>query len=319
MRLLAAALMSLLTLAGLAEAQAPAGKDPGHLKMGLVSIKSLYSDGPDAKVNKANIEANLKRHSWFVDRLAAEGVEFVGFPELSVNGYSFSKNMTWLSLDGPEVKTLRKKAMEKSVWISAGIAMEDLDGKRWNAQLVIDPQGRIVGMHRKIWLTKEKGFCEAGTDHKVFDVKGLKMGIAICADGTDRKNLEALVKNGAQLIYGPHANTTGGTLAGWYKFRGAWAGPQGWIADLKVHAALHNHAGLFNPDFDPPSPSAGNSGFASGAWFIGPDGKTLAQVPSSTQKNDSKEHVLIYAIPIPGSRPANGTGPVNRSDNPKRK
>ena len=30
-------------------------------------------------------------------------------------------------------------------------------------------------------------------------------------------------------------------------------GPEGWIAQLKVHAALHNHAGLFNPDFKPPA------------------------------------------------------------------
>ena len=52
------------------------------------------------------------------------------------------------------------------------------------------------------------------------------MGITICADGTDRKNLQALVDNGAQLIYGPHANTTGGTTAGWYKFRAAWGGPE---------------------------------------------------------------------------------------------
>ena len=43
-------------------------------------------------------------------------------------------------------------------------------------------------------MTKEKGYCEAGAEHKVFDVKGMKMGIAICADGTDRKNLQALLR-----------------------------------------------------------------------------------------------------------------------------
>jgi hypothetical protein len=40
--------------------------------------------------------------------------------------------------------------------------------------------------------------------------------------------------------------------------------------------------------------------WASGAWFIGPDGRTLAQVPSSTQRSDSKEFVLIYNVPITG-------------------
>ncbi|MSU80702.1 MAG: carbon-nitrogen hydrolase family protein [Gemmataceae bacterium] len=281
-------------------AQAGDRKQSGVLKMALVNMRCLTSASADPKANDANIQANLKRHFHFIDKLAGDGVDFVGFPELSVNGYAFSKTMTWLRLDGPEIAALKKKAIEKKIYISVGVAEIDADGKRWNTQIVIDPQGRIIGIHRKIYLTKEKGFTEAGTLHNVFDVKGIKMGIAICADGSDRKNLEALVKNGAQLIYGPHANTTGGTTAGWYKFRSAWSGPNGWIAELKVYAALHNHAALANPDLSMPAPDKGPSGgWASGVWFIGPDGKTLAQMPASTQKTDSREFVLIQSIPLP--------------------
>jgi predicted amidohydrolase len=272
--------------------------NPGHLKMGLVNLKCVTSAGPDAAANKANIDANLKRHLFFIEKLAAEGVEFVGFPELSINGYDFSKTMAWLSVTGPEVQVLRKAAVDKRVYISAGLAELDTEGRKWNTQIVIDPQGRIVGRHHKIWLTKEKGFVEAGTDHSVFEVKGTKMGISICADGSDRKNIEALAAGGAKIIYGPHANTTGGTTAGWYKFRAAWGGPEGWIAQLKVHAALHNHAGLYNPELSPPAAGDGNSGWASGAWFIGPDGGTLAQMPSSTQRTDSREFVLVCNVPL---------------------
>lgn len=297
-----AAIVALLASVGFwnALAAAQGEQKADRLRMALVNIKSLYSDGPDADVNKANIQKNLGRHFYFVDKLAAQGAEFIGFPELSVNGYHFSKNMTWLKLDGPEVKSLQKKAIERGIYISVGIAIEDADGQRWNVQIVIDPQGRIIGLHRKIWLTAEKGHVQAGGEHKVFEVKGLKMGIAICADGSDRKNLEALVKNGAQIIYGPHANTTGGTIAGWYKFRSAWGGPEGWIAQMKVYAALHNHAALYNADFDPPADKGPAANWASGAWFIGPDGKTLAQMPTSTQRGDSKEYVLMCEAPIPG-------------------
>jgi predicted amidohydrolase len=206
--------------------------------------------------------------------------------------------MIWLSLDGPEVKTLQEKAREKGVYLSAGLAEMDADGKKWNTQIVIDPRGRIIGKHHKIWLTKEVGFTEAGTEHNVFEVKGTKMGIVTCADGTERKNLQALVDKGARIIFGPHANSTGGTIAGWYNFRKAWSSPEGWIAQMKVHAALCNHAALFNPDFKPPTEKDTNTGWASGSWFIGPDGKTLAQMPTSTQKGDSKEFVLICNIPV---------------------
>jgi predicted amidohydrolase len=285
-------------LSGARPAARPAGKNPGHLKMALVNLKCLYSDGKDARSNRANIEANLKRHLYFIDEAAAQGAEFVGFPELSLNGYHFSKDMTWLRLDGHEVRALRKKAAEKGVYVSAGMAEVDAGGKKWNTHFIIDPKGKLLGRHHKIWLTKERGFTEAGSEHPVFEVKGVKMGIAICADGSDQKNLQALVKNGARILYGPHANTTGGTTAGWYKFRSAWGGADGWVAQLKVHAALHNHAGLYNPDFKPPPGKDRNTGWASGAWFIGPDGRTLAQMPSSTRRDDSKEFVLVYNVPL---------------------
>ena len=285
---------------GAAQETKAVDKNPGHLKMALVNIRCVTSAGADSEANKANIQANLKRHVYFIDRAVKEGAEFVGFPELSINGYNFSATMTWLRLDGPEVKVLRDKAAEKGVYISAGLAEEDRDGKKWNTQIVIDPKGEIIVAHHKTDLTKEKGFVEIGAAHEVFAVKGTKMGITICAEGSFQKTLQMLADGGARIIYGPHANTTGGTIAGWYKFRAPWSEPNGWIAQLKVTAAIHNHAGLYNPEFDPPSGNAANSGWASGAWFIGPDGQTLAQMPASTQKGDSKEFVLIYNVPISG-------------------
>ena len=69
-----------------------------------------------------------------------------------------------------------------------------------------DPQGRIIAWQRKKWLTKEAAFCEPSDERKVFPVKGLKMGLAICADGSDFLLLRDLVQKGAQIIYAPHAN-----------------------------------------------------------------------------------------------------------------
>jgi predicted amidohydrolase len=273
-------------------------KPKDKLRMALVNLKSVTSDGADVAANQKNIKANLDRHLYFIDKATAQGAEFVGFPELSINGYHFSKDMTWLSLSGPEAQVLAKKAIEKKIYVSAGMAEKDAQGKCWNTQFVLGPDGKVVGWHHKIWLTAEKGFTEAGTDHNVFEVKGAKMGISICADGTAKDNVKALVDNGAKIIYGPHANTTGSTIAGWYNFRKDWGGPDGWIAEFKVHAALHNHAALYNPDFNPPVTSDSSTRWASGSWFIGPDGATLAQMPTSTDRNDSKEFILIHDVPL---------------------
>jgi len=289
-----------LAISGLAWAAAAGDENPGHLKMALVNLKSLTTDGAEPPANQKNLQTNLERHLYFIDLATAQGAEFVGFPELSLNGYHFSKTMTWLSLSGPEVQTLSKKAVEKKLYISAGMGEQDAEGRHWNTQFVIGPDGKIAGWHHKIWLTAEKGFTEPGTDHNVFEVKGAKMGISTCADGTSRDNVKALVDNGAQIIYGPHANTTGSTIAGWYNFRKKWGGADGWIAEFKVTAALHNHAALYNPDFNPPLSGDSNTRWASGSWFIGPDGATLAQMPASTSKDDSKEFLLVYNVPIAG-------------------
>lgn len=294
-----APLLPLLAILPLGPTSSAGEKDTPFLTLALVNLRCLTSAGPDAQANQEALQANLQRHLAFIDRLAAKGADFVGFPELSLNGYRFSKTMTWLKLDGPEIAVLKKKAIERKVYVSVGLALEDADGKRWNVQIVIDPQGRIIAVHRKIWLTAEKGYVEVGRDHPVFEVKGVKMGIVICADGTDRKNLQALVDRGARVIYGPHANTTGGTISGWYRFRQAWTGPDGWIAQLKVYAALHNHAAHYAPEFDPPPGTPPAAAWASGALFLAPDGRTLARMPPSTHRQDSREYVLLCRIPLP--------------------
>ena len=152
--------MKLLSLFALGVLAAQSAGDPnsGHLKMALVNLKCVTSAGADPEANKAAIQANLKRHLYFIDRLAKEGAEFIGFPELSINGYNFTPTSTWLSLAGPEVQVLQKAAAEKRVYIAAGLAEQDAQGKRWNTHVIIDPQGKIVGSYHKIWLTKEQGF-----------------------------------------------------------------------------------------------------------------------------------------------------------------
>ncbi|MBX9625157.1 MAG: carbon-nitrogen hydrolase family protein [Gemmataceae bacterium] len=273
--------------------------NPGHLRVALVSIKSRWTDLPDPAEADAALRANVARHAYFVHQAAAAGAEFVGFPELSVNGYRFSADTFWLRPDGPALRPLRDAAARRRVYVAVGLAERDPAGRRWNTHAVIGPDGRLVGKHHKLTLTSETGFAEAGSVHTVVPVKGLMVGIATCADGTDRHNLEALARDGARLIYAPHASNGGRSRDGWYRWRANWAGPDGWIAGLRVHAALHNHAGLYNLDFDPPDRSPANPTWDGGAWFIGPDGKTLAQTPASTAPDDSTEAILTHNVPIP--------------------
>ena len=312
-------MMTLVSLLVVLPTQAPE-RPAETLRMALINLRSPASALPDPVQARKVLQANIARHLAFIERAAAKGAEFVGFPEASINGYQFSKDVIWLAVDGPEVAELAAAAKQRKVYVSAGLAEKDKDGKTWNTQIVLGPDGRLLGKQRKVWLTAEKGHVESSSERAIIDVKGLKMGITICADGSDYHNLKALVDKGATLLYGPHCNSTGSTTAGWYKFRARWGGawdgtstieaptsndgPKakvpagGWISSLKVHAALHNHAGRYNPEFNPPADGK-NERWASGAWFIGPDGATLAKMPESTNPADSMEYILIHDIPIP--------------------
>jgi predicted amidohydrolase len=309
-------MMTALLLALLAQDAPP----EGSLRMALVSLRSVASDLPDPEQARKVLQANLDRHLYFIGKAAAAKARFVGFPELSINGYRFGPHMQWLRTDGPEVRRLADAAAEKKLYVSAGLAEVDADGRKWNTQIVIGPDGKLLGRQRKLWLTAEKGHVETSTEREVIPIDRHRLGISVCADGSDFANLKALVDKGATLIYGPHCNSTGSTLAGWYKFRARWGGPAdgstvelpttndgpkaavpagGWIATLKVHAALHNHAGRYNPAFDPPANPAGHERWAGGAWFIAPDGSTLSQTPSSAKREDSIEQLLIQDLPAP--------------------
>jgi len=144
------------------------------------------------------------------------------------------------------------------------------------------------------------------------------MGIAICADGSDFTNLKRLTDAGARIIYGPHANSNKGTTQSWYAFREKWGGAGdgntvmlptsndgpaaampsgGWMKQLKVYGALVNLAARYGPEFNPSAPNDTPQRWSGGAWFIGPDGKTLAQMPVSNESKDSREFVLIYNVP----------------------
>jgi hypothetical protein len=293
----------------------------GTLKVALVSMKSLYTDGADAAANASNLKTNFERHIYFIDKAAAKGANFVGFPEASLTGYHFSENTTWLSRTSDEILALAKKAKDKKIWVGFGYADKDQKGVKTNKQVVYGPDGRVAGWHNKIWLGNEKGIVEAGTDHNVFDVNGIRMGISMTSDGNDYQHLKLYAEYGTQLLYAPHANISGGTTEGWYKSREEWAGAWdgktkqrktvtgvvneevptgGWISGLRIRAAMVNASGLYGLEFDPPVKNDENTGYASGIWIIGMDGKTVKQQASSGLERDSREAMIIQEIKLGG-------------------
>jgi len=244
---------------------------PAGLRVAAVSSKNL----------KGDIEANVKRHTMWVERAAEALARFIGFPECSLTGYQLSGYIA-IPLRCAATAAIEQLARNHGVFISAGLV--EKRGKRYyNSQFLVGPNG-WMGVTRKINLAgKEPRFFARGSGLPVFDVGVCKAGIAICADATYYEPPRVLAFRGAEMIFAPHAGYLGHTPKSWIDWRRArWPI---FARDSAVIIVGCNNAGLF----ERPHPGEHDYRFASGALIVDEAGRVLAQ--SRIRKN--RETMLL--------------------------
>jgi len=108
----------------------------------------------------------------------------------------------WISADSGAVKRIRNKAKEHGMYIIFGIH-EDEEGRRYNTNLIISPEGEIVGKYRKTHLTYEeyKSGIIPGDELPVFDLSFGRIGMLICWDTWFPEAARVLVSKGAEMIF----------------------------------------------------------------------------------------------------------------------
>ena len=255
---------ALLLLIPLLPSLAWSAATAGTLRMAAVSSKCAPGD----------MAANVERHVLWTERAVAQGARFVGFPECSLTGYDFSPD-AGIALEGREVGAIVELARKHVIYLAAGL-VERRDGRRYNTQILAGPGG-LLGVMRKVNLTRtERSFFTAGTEFPVFDLDGVKVAIAICADATQFETVHLLALRGAQIIFVPHATYLQGTPQSWFEWRtDRW----GWFAkDCGVYLVGCNNAGRF----ETPRERETDLRFASGALIIGPDGAVVRRSEPAT-------------------------------------
>ena len=80
---------------------------------------------------------------------------------------------------------------------------ETRDGKLYNTVAVIE-RGKILGRYSKAFPIMR--YFKPGREFPVFEKKGLKFGVIICADGGYIEPARILALKGAKLIFAPHYN-----------------------------------------------------------------------------------------------------------------
>lgn len=143
-----------------------------------------------------------------VDAIASADADLIVLPELFNTGYQFisKEEAAELSEEIPSgftTKTLETLAMDKGIYIAAGLA-ESSNGVVYNSAILTGPDG-FIGSYRKVHLFYEEKlwFSPGETGFKVWQTPVGNIGIMICFDWFFPESARTLALKGADIIAHP--------------------------------------------------------------------------------------------------------------------
>lgn len=147
--------------------------------MTLRVASAQFPVSADLLANAAHIRAQ-------VAEAGSRGARVIAFPETALSGYTPWEtpdlaDFNWRALE-ESVNSVRAAACEHGVWVLVGtiVAGEDLQ-RPHNSVLVIGPDGELRGRYDKRLLAQtELGHFTPGRSPLVFEVEGVRCGVAIC-------------------------------------------------------------------------------------------------------------------------------------------
>jgi predicted amidohydrolase len=137
-------------------------------------------------------DACLERAEAFLRAAARDGAELCLLPEMFQTPYELDRMRERAeALDGPSLEHVRALARELSIHVVAGSFCERRGNACFNTAAVVGPDGRILGVHRKIHLfdvslddvnVRESAVLAAGDEPLVVDTPFSRLGVAVCYD-----------------------------------------------------------------------------------------------------------------------------------------
>ncbi len=219
-----------------------------------------------------------------MDEAAEAGAEMVCFPELQFSPFfpqfpGRDVSHYAMALNHPLIESVRAKCAEKNLIATPNFFLEK-DGKTYDASLVIDGHGDILGISTMVHVAQLPNFYEqdyytpSETGFHVYSTPVGKIGIVICFDRHYPESIRTCVMAGADIIVIPTANTKAEAMEMF-----EW--------ELRVPAMQHgvfiamcNRVGL-----------EGAMDFSGESIIVGPDGDVIV-------KADDEEQILYADLDL---------------------
>ena len=150
-------------------------------------------------------EANIGKVIEGLEFADGEGIEIMAFPESLLTGYfsdaEKARRHSW-QVEGPEcAEFLARVAGFKATFM---VGFNERRGDDLFNTVLVAEGGRLLGTYSKAFPCYEH--FTPGREFPVFERKGVKFGVVICADGGYIEPARILALKGAQIIFAPHYN-----------------------------------------------------------------------------------------------------------------
>jgi N-carbamoylputrescine amidase len=236
---------------------------------------------------------NLARAVELVEQAARDGAAVICLPELFRSPYFCQREDAALfdlaeSIPGPSTDVLGKIAKSRQVTVIASLFERRAAGLYHNSVVVLDVQGRIAGLYRKMHIPDDPGYYEkfyftpGDLGFKTFDTPVGRIGTLICWDQWYPEAARLTALQGADILFYP-------TAIGWHpREKDAFGESQqdAWRTIQRAHAiangvyvAAVNRIGLEKPLED----TAGIE-FWGGTFLCDPFGVVVAEAGSASEE-----------------------------------
>lgn len=162
-----------------------------------------------------NLAASLR----MMERAARKEAQLVFFPEVQLSPFFPAEEAQnadrWLlEPEGPEITAIRDKCRELGIWASPNVYLRE-NGRRYDASLMIDAGGRVLGVSKMVHIAQAEHFYErdyyspSDTGFRVYETPFGRIGIVICFDRHIPDGVRSCARQGAELVIIPTANVRG--------------------------------------------------------------------------------------------------------------
>src|SRR5689334_15758135 len=167
-----------------------------------------------------DLDANLEKAVARVEEAAQSGAQVICLPELFRSQYFCQKEDAALfdlaeSVPGPSTEALGRVARDRHVTVIAPIFERRATGLYHNSAAVIDSQGKVAGLYRKMHIPDDPAYYEkfyftpGDLGFRAFDTDVGRIGTLICWDQWYPEGARLTALRGANILFYP-------TAIGWH-------------------------------------------------------------------------------------------------------